>query len=75
MKIKIDEQGRIFECALHFALLDGEQLVAASFAGRQSAVYAISANILMGKRTLILDQDDKIIKVTYSSGAYSGKKS
>ncbi|OPX89427.1 MAG: hypothetical protein A4E53_01504 [Pelotomaculum sp. PtaB.Bin104] len=63
MKIQIDDAGRTFECVLHFAGHLGGTLYAASFAGTGTAVWAIAAGIIQGRRTLIIGDDGKIMNV------------
>ena len=48
MKLTITQDKRKFEVYLHFAVLEGDCLLAASFAGLQTAVGAVSASIVCG---------------------------
>jgi len=61
LKIKVDDIGRTFECALHFAAYSGLNLLIVSFAGPGTAVQAVKSNIAAGRKTRIFNEDDEEI--------------
>jgi len=56
--IKVCNEGRTFECALSFAIIDKRTIVCASYAGQPSAVWAISACAIEGRRMTISCEDE-----------------
>lgn len=57
MYIMVDSVSRQFKAWLHWAIYDGYRLYAASFAGIPSAVTAVSASIIEGRRVVLLGED------------------
>ncbi|MCL6477860.1 MAG: hypothetical protein K6T65_05540 [Peptococcaceae bacterium] len=71
MIIRSEGIGRTFECVLHFAGHSHTQLYVASFAGPASAVTALAANIIEGRRTVIVNDAGRVMYGFYPiSGQY-----
>ncbi|MCL6560819.1 MAG: hypothetical protein K6U74_18895 [Firmicutes bacterium] len=68
--IKVNSEGRTFECALNFALINDNMLFVASYAGQPSAVWAISACATEGRRITVIDDDDRRYELFTNAGMY-----
>jgi len=67
--IEVRSEGRTFECALNFAIIDGKKIICASYAGQPSAVWAVSACAIEGRR-MSVDYDGYYYDNLYADGKY-----
>ena len=65
MKIKVDDYDRNFECVLHFLIHIDDELVAVSFAGPGTSAHSIPNSIVAGRKTIVTDDNDHVIKTFY----------